>query len=511
MRRLSSRSCERKRARRFNLALWFSALFCLHGHAATPARDLADLSLEELANIEVTSVSKSAEPLADAPASIFVISNDDIRRAGVRTLSEALRLAPNLQVARTSANSYAISARGFNNSIGNKLLVLIDGRTVYTPLFSGVFWDQQDVMLEDVERIEVISGPGATLWGANAVNGVINVITRSSRDTQGALAAIGAGNLDQGVALRYGGKLGEDGTFRIYGKGRDLENTKRADGSAVPDGWDNGQVGFRADWNGSRRSFTVQGDAYRGRSEDRPLGGPIEVSGANLLARWNERFSSGSDIRLQAYYDRSERQDRIGFQGDVDTFDIDFQHGIPLGRHKLLWGAGYRRAHDNVPDTIPTPLVIRFVPSSRTLDWQNLFAQDEIRLTDSLDFTAGLKLESNDYTGWDALPSARFPIPSPDSTPATTDSAAACRRRLSSKIGSKGSRTASRRGPRFRRHAHGGSRADSPRSTSTSAWNRAAAIPPGRLRSATIRTINGCCARRGTSPATRSWTLSRAA
>jgi iron complex outermembrane receptor protein len=389
--------------------LWFSALFCLHGHAATPpTRDLADLSLEELANIEVTSVSKSAEPLADAPASIFVITNDDIRRAGVRTLAEALRLAPNLQVARTSANSYAISARGFNNSIGNKLLVLIDGRTVYTPLFSGVFWDQQDVMLEDVERIEVISGPGATLWGANAVNGVINVITRSSRDTQGALAAVGAGNLDQGVALRYGGKLGEDGTVRIYGKGRDLQNTKRADGSAVPDGWDNGQVGFRADWNGSRRSFTVQGDAYRGRSEDRPLGGPIEVSGANLLARWNERFSSGSDIRLQAYYDRSERQDRIGFQGDVDTFDIDFQHGIPLGRHKLLWGAGYRRAHDNVPDTIPTPFVIRFVPSSRTLDWQNVFAQDEIRLTDSLDFTVGLKLESNDYTGWETLPSARL-------------------------------------------------------------------------------------------------------
>ena len=381
----------------------------LRGHAAsTAARELADLSLEELASIEVTSVSKRAEPLVDAAASIFVITNDDIRRAGVRTLPEALRLAPNLQVARVNASAYAISARGFNNSIGNKLLVLIDGRTVYTPLFSGVFWDEQDVMLEDVERIEVISGPGATLWGANAVNGVINVITRSAHATQGPLAAVGGGNLDRGAALRYGGKLGENGAFRIYGKGIDLDSTERADGIPVPDAWKKSQIGFRADWGDTRRDFTVQGDAYRGKSETRPIGGPLEVAGANVLARWTERFASGSDFRLQAYYDRTDREDRIGFQGDVGTFDVEFQHGIPLGDHKLLWGGGYRRAHDNVPETVPTPLVLRFVPSSRTLTWENVFVQDEIRLTDKLDFTLGIKFESNDYTGWETLPSARL-------------------------------------------------------------------------------------------------------
>jgi iron complex outermembrane receptor protein len=376
--------------------------------ALLAGRDLADLSLEELSNIEVTSVSKRAESLSDAPASIFVITNDDIRRSGVRTLPQALRLAPNLQVARVSASSYAVSSRGFNNSIGNKLLVLIDGRTVYTPLFSGVFWDAQDVMLEDVERIEVISGPGATLWGANAVNGVINVITRTAQDTQGALAAVGGGNLDRSMAARYGGKLGAGGAFRVYAKGFDLDNTERPGGVSALDGWKRGQVGFRTDWGDARRTFTVQGDAYRGKSESRPLGGPIEISGTNLLARWTERFASGSDFRLQAYYDRSDREDRIGFQGDVDTFDIEFQHGIPLGDHRLLWGGGYRRAHDNVPDTLPTPLVLRFVPSSRTLDWQNIFVQDEIRLTQQLELTLGLKLENNDYTGWENLPSARL-------------------------------------------------------------------------------------------------------
>jgi len=384
--------------------LWMWPLVCA---AQPPNRPLADLSLEELTQIEVTSVSRNPEPLADAPASIYVITNDDIRRAGVRTLPEALRLAPNLQVARVNASSYAISARGFNNSIGNKLLVLIDGRTVYTPLFSGVFWDQQDVMLEDIERIEVISGPGATLWGANAVNGVINVITRSAHHTQGALATVGGGNLDHGMALRYGGKFGADGSFRVYGKGFELENTERADGAPVFDQWKKSQVGFRADWGGLQRNFTVQGDAYRGKSEARPIGGSVEVSGANLLARWNERFASGSDFRLQAYYDRSDREDRTGFQGDVGTLDIEFQHGIPIGNHRVLWGGGYRRAHDTVPDTLP-PLVIRFIPPSRTLTWENVFVQDQIKLTDKLELTLGVKLESNDYTGWETLPSARL-------------------------------------------------------------------------------------------------------
>src|SRR5882762_1283396 len=222
--------------------------------AAEPLQmaDLADLSIEELGNIQVTSVSKHAERLADAPASIFVITGEDIRRSGATRLAEALRLAPNLAVARASASSYAISARGFNNTIDNKLLVLIDGRTVYTPLFSGVFWDAQDVMLEDVERIEVISGPGATLWGANAVNGVINVITRHASDTQGAFAYGQAGSLDRGAGARYGGTMGGAGAYRVYGRFFDVFNTSRTNGATASDGWGKGQVGFRTDW-GTRR------------------------------------------------------------------------------------------------------------------------------------------------------------------------------------------------------------------------------------------------------------------
>jgi iron complex outermembrane receptor protein len=373
---------------------------------------LADLSLEQLANIEVTSVSRHAERLSDAPASIYVITNDDIRRAGVRSLAEALRLAPNLQVARNSSSTYAISSRGFNNALGNKLLVLIDGRTVYTPLFSGVFWDQQDVMLEDIERIEVISGPGGTLWGANAVNGVINVITRTARDSQGMLVTAGVGNRDDGAGFRYGGALGEAGHFRVYGKRLDLQNTRNAAGASFPDGWQQGQIGFRADWGQSSRNFTVQGDAYSGKGETRSIFGPVEVSGTNLLARWSEKFSSGSDFHLQAYYDKSDREDRSGFQGDVNTYDIEFQHGIPLGAHKVLWGGGYRHARDDVPSTLPLnpllALVIRFVPPARTLTWQNVFVQDEIRLSEKVALTVGLKLESNDYTGWEKLPSARL-------------------------------------------------------------------------------------------------------
>ncbi|TLY58523.1 MAG: TonB-dependent receptor, partial [Gammaproteobacteria bacterium] len=214
---------------------------------AQSTTSLKKLSLDELMQVEVTSVSKRAEKLGSAPASIFVISSEDIRRSGASTLPEALRLAPNLEVARMDAVQYAISARGFNNAIGNKLLVLIDGRTVYTPLFSGVFWDQQEVMLEDIERIEVISGPGGTLWGANAVNGVINVITRNASETGGALFVGDVGNNERGGSLRYGRGL-DSGAFRIYGKFSNWDHTNRADGGAVPDAWRRGQVGFRADW-----------------------------------------------------------------------------------------------------------------------------------------------------------------------------------------------------------------------------------------------------------------------
>ena len=363
------------------------------------AGDLVDLSLEELANLEITSVSRRPEPLSQAPASIFVITGEDIRRSGARTLPEALRLAPNLQVARIDASQYAISARGFNNAIGNKLLVLVDGRTIYTPLFSGVFWEQQDVMLEDVERIEVISGPGGTLWGANAVNGVINVITRAARDTQGTLVSIGGTGEDRTAALRYGDALEGGGHFRLYGKTGDMRNTFLPDGTPVADGREFSQAGFRADWS----ELTLQGDAYSGSNERVAFGG-VEVSGWNLLGRWTRRLAGGSDLSVQAYYDRTEHDDAFLFRPRSDVFDVQLQHGVPHGRHRFLWGAGYRRADDD----IRPGLVFGFVPRSRVLDWANVFAQEELRLGEGLDLTLGLKLESNDYTGVEKLPSARL-------------------------------------------------------------------------------------------------------
>ena len=378
--------------------------------AQPTASSLADLSLEDLANLEITSVSRRAERLADAPASVYVITAADIRRSGATSLPEALRLAPTLQVARIDASQYAISARGFNNSIGNKLLVMIDGRTVYTPLFSGVFWDQQDVMLEDVERIEVISGPGATLWGANAVNGVINVITRAARDTQGGLVSAGVGNHEDGAAARYGGALGENGHYRVYAKASQLQNTKTAAGAAVADGRDFGQVGFRADWRAGRDGFTLQGDGYQGRSESRApfLGvlpiGRIETSGMNLLGRWTRSLDGGGDFQVQAYFDRTEHQDPLLYRPRSDVVDLQFQHGIPLASQKLLWGAGYRRAHDDIQNGV----FFGFVPRSRGLDWANVFFQDEIRLAPSVDLTLGVKFESNDYSGVETLPSVRF-------------------------------------------------------------------------------------------------------
>jgi len=388
------------------------------GDAQARAADLADLSLEELANLEVTSVSRRAERLADAPASIYVISAEDIRRSGVTSLAEALRLAPNLNVARVDASQYAVSARGFNNAIGNKLLVLVDGRTIYTPLFSGVFWDQQDVMLEDVERIEVISGPGATLWGANAVNGVINVITRSAQDTQGGLLSVAAGNLEGNAAYRYGGKLGDEGHYRIYAKGSQLQNTKTASGAAVADGRDWGQGGFRADWKAGRDGFTLQGDAYNGRAEDRgpsPFAvfggvpqGRIETSGANLLGRWTRQLEA-SELRVQAYYDHSERDDINLFRPVADIFDIEAQHGFRLGEGRLLWGGGYRYARDQVAPGMAFGLIpAGFIPSSRTLEWWNVFVQGEFPLTSTVELTVGVKAEHNDYTGAEYLPSLRL-------------------------------------------------------------------------------------------------------
>jgi len=380
------------------------AAFAANAQTGKPS-DLAELSLEELADLEITSVSRRAERLSDAPASVFVITGDDIRRSGATSLPEALRLAPNLEVARVDSRQYAISARGFNNTIANKLLVLIDGRTVYTPLFSGVFWDAQDTLLEDVDRIEVMSGPGATLWGANAVNGVINVITRGAAETQGTLLVAGAGNLERGAAARQGGKLGADGAFRVYGKISDRSHTSLADGTSAQDSWNSGQAGFRADWGTGAGAFTLQGDAYRG-TIDQAAPGDGRISGGNVLARWARQLSGGDRVQVQAYFDNSEREIPGTFAERLNIFDVEFQHALRVGQqHSVIWGGGHRQADDHVSNTA----ALAFVPADRTLTWTNLFVQDEVALRgDQLRLTLGTKAESNPYTGTEFLPSARI-------------------------------------------------------------------------------------------------------
>jgi iron complex outermembrane receptor protein len=387
--------------------------------ATGPSTDrLTDLSLEELSNIEITSVSKRAERLSDAPTSVFVITADDIRRSGATSLPEALRLAPNLQVARASANGWAISARGFNGTSANKLLVLVDGRSVYSPLFSGVFWDVQDVMLEDVDRIEVISGPGGTLWGVNAVNGVVNVITRSADQTQGRLLSAGVGNQESQLGLRQGGSLGENGSYRVYGKQSQRSHTETASGNFVDDASHTAQVGFRVDWGkASADKISFQGDAYTGK-RNQPLPGTlvitganlalgaISVSGANLVARWERRLASDSSITGQITYDRVERTVPPMFSDKVDIADLQVQHAWRAGTaHAVVWGVQYRYAMDKVENTSP---VLAFLPTRVNQAWASLFAQDEITLSPALRLTLGARAERNDYTGWEFLPNVRL-------------------------------------------------------------------------------------------------------
>jgi iron complex outermembrane receptor protein len=363
--------------------------------------DLRSLSIDDLANIEVTSVSKRPEPISQAPASVYVITSEDIRRSGAITLPDALRLAPNLQVARLTSQSYSISARGFNSyQASNKLLVLIDGRSVYTPLHAGVYWDQQQVMLEDVDRIEVISGPGGTLWGANAVNGVINVITRHSGDTQGGLVSTQWGNVDQRGALRYGGRLGENSSYRVYTQ--DLERGPMAlrNGNSATDAWDNEQGGFRVDSATLNNSFTVQGDAFDNAID---LGG--HNRGGNLLARWTHQLGAGSAIELQTYYDRVERT-LPGLVDSLETFDVQAQHSFKAGEdHQFVWGGGYRRTTDEFANRL-NPFVLD--PESDTLTLANVFAQDSVKLDPALTLTLGTKLEHSSLSGLEYLPSARI-------------------------------------------------------------------------------------------------------
>jgi iron complex outermembrane receptor protein len=372
-----------------------------------PPQTLKGLSIEELSQIDVTSVSKHAETISDAAAAISVITAEDLRRAGITELPEALRLATGLAVSRFNGETWGISARGFNISTANKMQVLIDGRSVYTPLFSGVFWGAQDVMLADVDRIEVIRGPGGTLWGANAVNGVINIITKTSADTQGTLVDARGGTQHGQVAVHYGGAAaGGSATYRVYGKFSHIDAQLFSNGESAEDPSDHGQGGFRAELAPSgRTTLTLQGDVYDARSGlfDRP---DIVETGGNVLGRITHTTSSGSQLQVQAYFDHTYRDVPRQFSEHRNTVDIDSQYRFTVTRSQdITLGAGYRMTRGDAP---PSP-VLFFDPAARTSYVLNTFAQDEISLKPNrVVLTAGSKFEYNDFTGFEIQPTARL-------------------------------------------------------------------------------------------------------
>ena len=395
-------------ARRWAACVVAGHIACLAAGASGQARnDLADLSLEELSQIQVTTVSRRPENLGQSAAAVYVITADEIRRSGAATLPEALRLAPNLEVARTSSQQYVISARGFNSvNASNKMLVLIDGRSVFTPFFNSAFWDQQSVVLADVERIEVVSGPGGTLWGANAVNGVINVITRSSAATQGGIADVQAGDFLQQGTLRYGTRVGDGGFVRAYVQGFGQGHTFVSGGGDARDDWQGAQTGFRADWDTAAGAFVLQGDAYHNRV-DTPSG---MRSGGNLLGRWSTQLSGQSRVEVQAYYDQQDRRDNgappaPGYTIErVRTFDVQAQQTLALGAHQADWGLGHREWYDRFVNT-RNPFVLD--PESQSVSLSNVFAQDTYAVRKDLKLTAGLKLEYSSFSGWAVMPSLR--------------------------------------------------------------------------------------------------------
>ncbi|HWO39401.1 MAG TPA: TonB-dependent receptor, partial [Candidatus Acidoferrum sp.] len=381
--------------------------------------NLKQLSLAELGDVEVTTVSKEPQQLQRTPAAVFVITQEDIRRSGATNIPEALRMAPGVEVARIDADHWSVAIRGFAGQFSKSLLVLIDGRSVYTPLFDGVYWDVQSVMLEDIERIEVIRGPGGTIWGANAVNGVINIITKSSKETQGALATLGGGNVDQGTgAVRYGGSAGKDFDYRIYGTGSLRGPEYHSDANRFDD-FRMGQMGFRTDWKADdKNTLTVQGDIYGALSGESfqlaTYSPPAEivavdkanVSGGNLLARWQHTTGEGSDIQIQTYFDRTNRQD-LELGETRDTFDIDFvQHLRVHGDQELTWGLGARVSPSNYIQIAPG---VNFLPNKQTESIYSGFVQYELPIVrDKLMLTAGTKLEHNSFSGFDYQPSVRL-------------------------------------------------------------------------------------------------------
>jgi iron complex outermembrane receptor protein len=402
------------------MALPLAALLAVW--AATPARsasvvagkDLLSLSIEDLMQIEVTSVSKHAQKLSEAPAAVTVLTSEDIRRSGMTTIPDMLRMVPGLHVASIDSHTWAVTARGFNGQFANKLLVMIDGRTVYTPLFSGVYWDVQDLVLEDIDRIEVVRGPGGSVWGANAVNGVINVITKKAADTQGLLVSSLGGSLERtSTSARYGGMLGDDVHYRASVKYFNRGDFDNRGGVNAHDEWDVARGAARVDWEPTDADqLTLQGDFYDGNADGTTLpAGPFppshndsDLQGGNVLARWVHSFSEQSDFQLQTYYDRTDRDATI-LREERDTFDLEVQHHFrPLSRNNVIWGMGYRLTHDDIRNSPG----VTFDPTNRTVHLGSAFLQDEISLIpDRVTLTLGSKFEYGSYAGFEIQPTAR--------------------------------------------------------------------------------------------------------
>ncbi|VAX07990.1 TonB-dependent receptor; Outer membrane receptor for ferrienterochelin and colicins [hydrothermal vent metagenome] len=379
---------------------------------AAAENELTELSLEELMEVQVTSVAKKPQSLANTAAAAFVITQEDIRRSGAIAMPDLLRMVPGMNVARIDANTWAVSARGFNDWFSNKLLVMIDGRSVYTPFFSGVYWDAQKLLLEDIERIEVVRGPGGTIWGANAVNGVINVITKHASDTTGNLTTVKVDSQESGtISYRHGGQTTGGLSYRVYGKA-----AEQGAGSGGADDGRVGRIGFRTDLQTNHQNtYTLSGEAYRGtmgeRFEPNTLRDPYfrnltsdsEISGGHLLARWVQQPANERQLEVQAYLDHSKR-DQFYFEDSRTTFDLDMHYRFPFSdRQEIHWGAGWRYIEND-----SSPALWHLNPDSRSDQKWSFFIQDEITIIpERLRVTIGSKFEHNDYTGFEYQPSAR--------------------------------------------------------------------------------------------------------
>jgi iron complex outermembrane recepter protein len=387
-------------------------------NSQNPSDDLKQLSLEQLGAVEVTTTSKEPEEVWNTPAAIYVITQEDIRRSGATSVPEILRLVPGVEVARIDSDHWSVGIRGFGSEFSKSVLVLIDGRSVYTPLFAGVYWELQNVLLEDVERIEVIRGPGGTIWGANAVNGVINIITKSTKETHGALTSASGGNVDQGIGeFRYGAGNGNGLDFRVYGLGFGRAAEFHPDHSSFDD-WQTGQGGFRTDWQlNARDSLTLQGDTYKGYDGERVdvalysppsterFDAPHDNTGDDLLGRWRRQINTDSDFQLQVYYDRTSQ---LSPQLDEtrNTVDVDFLYHLNLNdRQNLLFGAGARWSPDSITQKFDT---LDFEPHQETDSIYSWFAQDQIAvIPEKFSLIVGSKFEHNNYSGFEIQPNVR--------------------------------------------------------------------------------------------------------